>query len=68
MPSALLRAPARANAPQPAQERLGLAGVTGLMLPGTAAYGAPEAASELTIADCAPVPPTGRTVTASPSP
>jgi hypothetical protein len=54
--------------PQPLTERgptrrgllkggLGLTGVAGLMLPGTGAYAAMEAANDLVITDYAPVPP-----------
>ena len=54
--------------PQPPTERgptrrgllkggLGLTGVAGLMLPGTGAYAAMEAANDLVITDYAPAPP-----------
>jgi len=54
--------------PQPLTERgptrrgllkggLGLTGVAGLMLPGTGAYAAMEAANDLVITDYAPAPP-----------
>ncbi len=56
MPPVVLRAPAPVSRRSVLKGGLGLAGFAGLMLPGTGAYAAVEAATGLAVTDYAPVP------------